>query len=78
MGLLNKIYGLVHAGRCLFNRLRDDRTAIGFEQSEADSRVSREFDDGEVEIVVVVHMGDILAPNRRWRGSPQSLEESLK
>ena len=32
MGLLNKIYGLEQARRCLFNILCDDK----FEQSEAD------------------------------------------
>ena len=53
MGLLNKIYGLVHVGRCLFNIFYDDR----FEQPEADSRV---FDDGKMEMVAVVHMDDIL------------------
>ena len=31
MGLLNKVYGLVQAGRCLFNIFCDK-----FEQSEAD------------------------------------------
>ena len=57
MGLLNKIYGLVQAGRCLFNIFCDD----GFEKSEADPRVLRKFNDGEVEMVVVVHMDGILA-----------------
>ena len=57
MGLLNKIYGLVHAGRCLFNIIYGDK----FEQSEADGRVFRKFDDGEVEVVVFVHIDDILA-----------------
>ena len=40
MGLLNKIYGLVQAGRCLFNIIYDDK----FKQSEADRRVFRKFD----------------------------------
>ena len=57
MGLLNKIYGLVHAVRCLFNIFCDDK----FEQSEKDRRVFRKFDDGEVEIVVFMHVDDILA-----------------
>ena len=35
----------------------DDR----FEQLEADRRVFRKLDDGEVEIVGVVHVNDILA-----------------
>ena len=57
MGLLKKIYGLVQAGRCLFNICCDDR----FEQSEADQRVFRKFDDGEVEMVVFMHEDNILA-----------------
>ena len=57
MGLLNKMYGLVQAGRCLFNIF----CAFKFEQSEADRRVFRKFDDGEVEMVVFVHVADILA-----------------
>ena len=57
MGLLNKIYGLVHAGRCLFNIFCDDK----FEQSEVDRCVFRKFNDGEVEMVVFVHVDDILA-----------------
>ena len=32
-----------------------------FKQSEADRRVFRKFDDGEVEMVAFVHMDDILA-----------------
>ena len=57
MGLLNKIYGLVQAGRCLFNVICDDE----FEKSEADRRVFHKFNDGEVEMVVFVHMDNILA-----------------
>ena len=57
MGLLNKIYGRVQAGRCLFNIFCDDE----FEQSKAGRQVFRNFDDGEVEIVVLVHVDDILA-----------------
>ena len=41
MGLLNEIYGLVQAGRCLFNIICDDR----FKQTEADRRVFHKFDD---------------------------------
>ena len=37
MRLLNKIHGLVQAGRCLFNIFCDDK----LEQSEADRRVFR-------------------------------------
>ena len=57
MVLLNKIYGLIQAGRCLFNIICDNK----FRQSEADRRVFRKFDNGEVEMVVFVHMDDILA-----------------
>ena len=56
MKLLNKIYGLVQAGRCLFYIFCDK-----FEQSEADRRVFHKFDDGEVEMVVLMHVDDILA-----------------
>ena len=56
MGLLNKIYGLVPAGRCLFDIFCDDK----FEQSEVDRRVFRKVDDGKVEMMVFVHVGDIL------------------
>ena len=58
VGRLNKaIYGrLVQAGRYLFNTICDK-----FKQSEAVQRVFRKFDDGEVEMVVFVHMDDIFA-----------------
>ena len=39
----------------------DDMTAIGFEQAKADPCVFREVVDGEAEMVVVVHVDDILA-----------------
>ena len=42
MELLKEIYGLVQAGRCLFDIFYDDRV----EQLEADSRVFGKFDDG--------------------------------
>ena len=54
--LLNKIYGIAKAGKYLFNIFCDDK----FEQSEADRRVLRKFDDGEVEMVVFVHVDAIL------------------
>ena len=57
MGLLNKIYGLVQAGRCLFNIFCGDK----FEQSASDWRVFCKLDDGEVEIVMFIHGDDILA-----------------
>ena len=62
MGRLNKaIYGLVQAGRCWNNKFCDDMTAIGFEQTRADPYVFRKVVDGEAEMVVVVHVDDILA-----------------
>ena len=62
VGRLNKaIYGLVQAGRCWNNKLCDDMTAIGFEQAKADPCVFRKVVDGEAEMVVVVHVDDILA-----------------
>ena len=62
VGQLNKaIYGLVQAGRCWNNTFCDDMTAIGFEQAKADSCVFRKVVDGEAEMVVVVHVDDILA-----------------
>ena len=61
VGRLNKaIYGLVQAGRC-WNKFCDDMAAIGFEQAKTDSCVFREAVDGEAEMVVVVHVDDILA-----------------
>ena len=48
MGLMNRIYGLVQVGRCLFNTICDK-----FEQSEADRRVFGKFDDGEINIVML-------------------------
>ena len=58
MGLLNKIYGLVKTGRCLFNIICDDK----LEQFEADWRVFRKFDDREVmEMVMFLQMDDTLA-----------------
>ena len=62
MGRLNKaIYGLVQAGRCWNNKFCDDMTAIGFEQAKADPCVFRKVVDDEAEMVVVVHVDDILA-----------------
>ena len=62
VGRLNKaIYGLVEAGRCWNNKICDDVTAIGFEQAKADSCMFRKVVDGEAEMVVVVHVDDILA-----------------
>ena len=55
--MLNNIYGFVQAGMRLFNIFYDDR----FEQPEADPRVFHTFDDGEVAMVIVVLVDDILA-----------------
>ena len=62
MGRLNKaIYGLVQARRCWNNKLCADMTAIGFEQAKADPCVFCRVVDGEAEMVVVVHVDEILA-----------------
>ena len=62
VGLLNRmIDGLVQVGRCWNSKFCDDRTTIGFEQSKADTCVFRKVDDGKVEMVVIVHVDDILA-----------------
>ena len=55
--MLNRICGLVQEGRCLLNIICDDK----FEQSEVGRRACRKVGDEEVEMVVFVHMGDILA-----------------
>ena len=57
MRLLNQIYGFIQAEKCLFNTICDNR----FRQSEADRRVFHKFGDGEVEMVVFMHVDDILA-----------------
>ena len=62
MGLLNKIYALVQAGRCLFNILCNYK----FEQSGADLRVFCKSDDGEVEMwCLCTWMISLLMPKRR-------------
>ena len=62
VGRLNKvIHGLVQAGRYWNNKFCDDMTAIRFEQGKADPCVFRKVVDGEAEMVVVVHVDDILA-----------------
>ena len=57
MRLLNKIYGLVQAGRCLLNIFYADK----FEQPEANPRLFCKFGDGKVEMVAIVHVNDTLA-----------------
>ena len=65
MGRLNKaIYGLVQMRRCWNNRFCDDMKTIGFEHAKADPPVFRKVVDGEAEMVVVVHIDDIL-PNAK-------------
>ena len=54
--VLNKIYGLVQMGKCLFNKFYDDR----FEEPEVGPRVFRKFNDGGVDMVVIVHVDDIV------------------
>ena len=62
VGRLNKaIYGLVQAGRCWNNKVCEDMMAIGFGQAKADPCMFRKVVDGEAEMVVVVHVDDILA-----------------
>ena len=62
LGRLDKaICGLIQAGRCWNNTFCDDMTAIEFEQAKADPCVFRKVVDGEAEMVVVVHVDDILA-----------------
>ena len=62
VGRLNQaICGLVQARRCWNNKFCDDMTAIGFEQAKADPCVFRKVVSGEAEMVVVVHVDDILA-----------------
>ena len=60
VGLNKAVYGLVQAGRCWNNKFCDDTTAIGFEQAKADPCVFRKVVDGEAEMVVVVHVDDVL------------------
>ncbi|CAN0246531.1 unnamed protein product, partial [Ascophyllum nodosum] len=62
VGLVNKaIHGLVQAGRCWNNKFCDDMTAVEFEQAKTDPCVFRNVVEGEAEMVVVVHVDDILA-----------------
>ena len=77
VGRLNMaIYGLVQTGRCWNNKFYDDMTAIGFEQAKVDPCVFRKVVGGEAEIVVIVHVDDILPTpktKRRWIDSRLSL-----
>ena len=77
VGRLNMaIYGLVQTGRCWNNKFYDDMTAIGFEQAKVDPCVFRKVVDGEAEMVVIVHVDDILPTpktKRRWIDSRLSL-----
>ena len=49
------------AFRFFLNKFCDDMTTIGFEQAKTDPCVIRKVVDGEAEMVVVVHVDDILA-----------------
>ena len=61
VGLLKKaIYDLVHTGRRSNSKFCADMTLIGFEHAKADTCVFRMVHDEEAEIVVVVHVDDIL------------------
>ena len=61
VGLLKKaIYDLVHAGRRSNGKSCADMTSIVFEHSKADACVFRIVHDEEAEMVVVVHVDDIL------------------
>ena len=59
--LKTAIYGFLQVGRCWNNKFCDGMTAIGFEQSKVDPCVFPMVVDGEVEMVVVVFVNDILA-----------------
>ena len=62
VGRLNKAtYGLTQAERRCNNKFCDDMTAIGFEQAKAGPCVLCKVVDGEAEMVVVVHVDNILA-----------------
>ena len=74
MGLLNKIYFLVQAGRCLFDIICDDK----FEQSEAEGRVFRKFDDRGRLLRLCIWTTFLLTPKRRWKSSLLSLGERFK
>ena len=61
VGRLNKaIYRLVQGGGVLEQQFCDNMAAIGFEQAKADPCVLRKVLDGEADMVVVVHVDDIL------------------
>ena len=60
VGLLKPVYWLVQVGRCWNIKFCDDSMAIEFEQSKSYLRVFGKVTDEEVEMVVVVHVDDIL------------------
>ncbi|CAN0335182.1 unnamed protein product, partial [Ascophyllum nodosum] len=65
VGLLRKaIYGLVQSGLCWFRKFTDGIKEKGFEQSHADPCVFRRIVDGEVVIVIVVYVDDILLASK--------------
>ena len=51
----------IQAGSCWNNKFCDDMAAIGFEQAKVNPCVFRKVVDGEAEMVVVVHVDDIVA-----------------
>ena len=62
MRLLNKmVCRLEHAGRCWNSKFCEGITAFRFNQLKADPYVSHKADNGELDIVVVGHVDDILA-----------------
>ena len=72
---MNKIYGLIQVGKCLFNIFCDDK----FEKPETDPRVFRKLDDGEVEMVVFMPVDDILAhAQATMKGFATELGEKFK
>ena len=60
VGLLKAVYWLVQVGRCQNIKFYHDSMVIGFEQSKSYLRVFRKATEQEVELVVVVHVEDIL------------------
>ena len=54
------MYWLVQVGRCRNIKFCHDSIVIGFEQLKSYLRVFRKATDKEVELVVVVHVKDIL------------------
>ena len=60
VGLLEAVYWLAQVGRCWNIKFCDDSMAIGLEQSKSYLRVFFKVADEDVEMVVAVHVDDIL------------------